>query len=41
MITVQYAKAFPRIRINAVRMALTDSNGPTGGFVNTLGSVAW
>jgi NAD(P)-dependent dehydrogenase (short-subunit alcohol dehydrogenase family) len=67
MITVQYAKAFPSMRINAVdpgftktdlngntgtqtveqgaeavvRMAQVGSDGPTGGFFNTAGTVPW
>jgi len=67
MITVQYAKAFPRIRINAVdpgftntdlnggtgtqtvaegaevivRMAQAGPDGPTGGYFDRNGPVAW
>ena len=66
-VTVQYAKAFPAIRINAVdpgytatdlngrtgtqtvaegaeiivRMAQTGPDGPTGGYFDTRGPVAW
>jgi NAD(P)-dependent dehydrogenase (short-subunit alcohol dehydrogenase family) len=67
MLTVQYAKAFPAIRFNAVepgftstdlngkagfqtveqgaeiivRMALIDSNGPTGGYFCADGPLPW
>ena len=67
MITVQYAKAFPGIRINAVepgytktdlnyntgtqtveegaeiivRMAQVSPEGPSGGFFDANGSIAW
>lgn len=67
MLTVQYAKAFPAIRINAVdpgftatdlnhhagtqsveqgaeiivRMAQVGPDGPTGGFFDAAGPVAW
>ncbi|WP_394435707.1 SDR family NAD(P)-dependent oxidoreductase [Streptomyces sp. SGAir0957] len=67
MLTVQYAKAFPRLRINAVepgftktdlngntgvqtveegaeiivRMARLGPDGPTGGYVDAHGPVAW
>jgi NAD(P)-dependent dehydrogenase (short-subunit alcohol dehydrogenase family) len=67
MITVQYAKAFPGIRINAVepgftktdlnhntgtqpvekgaevivRMARISPDGPSGGFFDANGSIAW
>jgi len=67
MITVQYAKAFPDIRINAVepgytntdlnyhsgtqtveqgaeiivRMAQINQDGPSGGFFDANGSIAW
>ena len=67
MITVQYAKAFPNMRINAVgpgftktdlnghtgtqtveqgaeiivRMARVGPDGPTGGFVDTEGTLPW
>ncbi len=67
MVTVQFAKAFPNIRINAadpgftktdlngntgtqtveegaeiiVRLALTDADGPTGGYFNAAGVVPW
>jgi len=67
MITVQYAKAFPGIRINAVepgytktdlnyntgtqsveegaeiivRMAQVSPDGPSGGFFDVNGSIAW
>jgi NAD(P)-dependent dehydrogenase (short-subunit alcohol dehydrogenase family) len=67
MITVQYAKAFPGIRINAVepgytktdlnhntgtqtveegaeiivRMAQVSPDGPSGGFFDANGSIAW
>jgi NAD(P)-dependent dehydrogenase (short-subunit alcohol dehydrogenase family) len=67
MITAQYAKAFPDIKINAVepgytntdlnfhsgtqtveegaeiivRMAQINSDGPSGGFFDARGSIAW
>lgn len=67
MMTVQYAKAFPNIRINAVepgytntdlnyrsgtqtveqgaeiivRMAQINQDGPSGGFFDARGSIAW
>jgi NAD(P)-dependent dehydrogenase (short-subunit alcohol dehydrogenase family) len=67
MVTVQFAKAFPQIRINAVepgftatdinggaghqsvkqgaeiivKMAQTASQGPTGGYFSSEGSLAW
>jgi NAD(P)-dependent dehydrogenase (short-subunit alcohol dehydrogenase family) len=67
MITVQYAKAYPGIRINAVepgytktdlnyntgtqtveegaeiivRMAQVSADGPSGGFFDVNGSIAW
>ena len=67
MVTVQYAKAFPGMRINAVepgytatdlngrtgtqtveegaeiivRMAQVSSDGPTGGYFDTGGSLPW
>jgi NAD(P)-dependent dehydrogenase (short-subunit alcohol dehydrogenase family) len=67
MITVQYAKGFPKMRINAVdpgftktdlngntgvqtleqgaavivRMALIDSDGPTGGYFDIDGPLPW
>jgi NAD(P)-dependent dehydrogenase (short-subunit alcohol dehydrogenase family) len=67
MLTVQYAKAYPGVRINAVdpgftstdlnhhagtqtvaegaevlvRMAQIGADGPTGGFFDARGSVAW
>ncbi|MEU4561162.1 SDR family oxidoreductase [Actinoplanes sp. NPDC023936] len=67
MVTVQYAKAFPAIRVNAVdpgytatdlnghsgpqtieegaeilvRMATIGADGPTGGFFDRHGTVAW
>jgi hypothetical protein len=34
MLTVQYAKAYPSVRINAV-------DGPTGGFFDARGSIPW
>jgi NAD(P)-dependent dehydrogenase (short-subunit alcohol dehydrogenase family) len=67
MLTVQYAKAFPGIKINAVdpgytatdlnagtgtqtveqgaqvivAMAQTGPDGPTGGYFNASGRLAW
>ena len=67
MITVQYAKAFPAMRINAVepgytatdlnghagiqtveqgaeiivRMAQAGPGGPTGGYFDATGPIAW
>jgi len=67
MVTAQYARTHPRMRINAVdpghtatdlnghtgpqtvaegadiivRMALVDTNGPTGGFFGNSGPVPW
>jgi NAD(P)-dependent dehydrogenase (short-subunit alcohol dehydrogenase family) len=49
MVTVQYAKAFPTMRINAVepgvasivRMAQIGQDGPTGGYFDADGPLPW
>ncbi|SDK75022.1 hypothetical protein SAMN04488074_10735 [Lentzea albidocapillata subsp. violacea] len=49
IVTVQYAKAFPRMRINAVeqdagavvRMAQVGQDGPTGGYFDATGARPW
>ncbi|MFC3896043.1 short-chain dehydrogenase [Lentzea rhizosphaerae] len=49
MVTVQYAKAFPNVRINAVepgaasvvRMAQIGQDGPTGGYFDADGPLPW
>jgi hypothetical protein len=49
IVTVQYAKAFPRMRINAVeqdtgaivRMAQIGQDGPTGGYFDATGTPPW
>jgi NAD(P)-dependent dehydrogenase (short-subunit alcohol dehydrogenase family) len=49
MVTVQYAKAFPNMRINAVepgaasivRMAQIGQDGPTGGYFDADGPLPW
>jgi NAD(P)-dependent dehydrogenase (short-subunit alcohol dehydrogenase family) len=49
VVTVQYAKAFPHMRINAVepgaasvvRMAQLGQDGPTGGYFDADGPLPW
>jgi NAD(P)-dependent dehydrogenase (short-subunit alcohol dehydrogenase family) len=49
VVTVQYAKAFPAMRINAVapgaaavvRMAQIGQDGPTGGYFDADGPLPW
>ncbi|MEV6718119.1 hypothetical protein AB0M48_39445 [Lentzea sp. NPDC051208] len=49
LVTVQYAKAFPRLRINAVEqdigaiveMAQIGQDGPTGAYFDATGNPPW